>query len=62
MQKLAKNLTPGDKISTGTIVYVGRPGAYCGSKNQVRIDIRYNNMSEGCVTRYWNANTKLTLI
>ena len=63
MKKKAKDLKPGDQISTGTIVYVGSTGSYCGSKNQVRIDIRYNSMAEGDYrTKYWNANTTLRVI
>jgi len=60
METKAQNLKQGDVISTGTILYVGRVGSYCGSKNQVRIDIRYNNGKER--TCYWNANTTLKVI
>lgn len=63
MEKKVKDLKPGDVINTGTITYVGNVGSYLGSKNQVRIDIRYNNMHEGEYrTRYWNANTTIKTI
>lgn len=60
VEKKAKDLKAGDVISSGTITYVGSVGSNCGSKNQVRIDIRYNGKPEGeYATRYWNANTTI---
>lgn len=57
MIKKAKDLKPGDDIGTGVITYVGSVGMNMGSKNRVRIDIRYPYMKEGDYsTRYWNAN------
>lgn len=57
----AKDLKKGDVISTGTISHVGPVGSYCGSKNQVRVDIIYNGKTD-YVTRYWNANTDIKVV
>jgi hypothetical protein len=57
MEKKVRDLKEGDKIGGATILYVGTVGSYCGSANQVRVDVRYTNGKES--TRYWNANTTI---